>query len=57
MTGSNLTKSDHNRKGKELLDELNAVKEIIHRYNALSPADNEGRLKILKGLLGDIKDD
>lgn len=42
---------------KELLDELNAVKEIIHRYNALSPADNEGRLKILKGLLGDIKDD
>lgn len=42
---------------EKLLDELNAVKEIIHRYNALSPADNEGRLKILKGLLGDIKDD
>lgn len=35
---------------KQLLEELNAVKEIIHRYNVLSPADNAGRLDILKGL-------
>ena len=42
---------------RQLLDELNAVKEIIHRYNALSPADNAGRLDILKGLLGYIGDD
>ena len=41
----------------QLLEELNAVKEIIHRYNALSPADNAGRLDILKGLLGHISDD
>ena len=27
----------------QLLEELNAVKEIIHRYNVLSPADNAGR--------------
>ena len=31
---------------KQLLEELNAVKEIIHRYNVLSPADNAGRLDI-----------
>ena len=37
---------------KQLLEELNAVKEEIHRYNALSPADNAGRLDILKGLRG-----
>ena len=42
---------------KELLDELNAVKEIIHRYNALSPGDSAGRLNLLKGLLGEVKDD
>ena len=41
----------------QLLEELNAVKEIIHRYNAMSPADNVGRLEILKGLLGHIGDD
>ena len=41
---------------KQLLEELNAVKEVIHRYNALSPADNAGRLDILKGLLGHIGD-
>ena len=42
---------------KQLLEELNAVKEVIHRYNALSPADNDGRLAVLKGLLGHIGDD
>ena len=41
----------------QLLEELNAVKEVIHRYNALSPADNAGRMEILKGLLGNIADD
>ena len=41
---------------KQLLEELNAVKEAIHRYNVLSPADNAGRLEILKGLLGHIGD-
>lgn len=42
---------------RELLEELNGVKEVIHRYNALSPADNSGRLGILKDLLGNIGDD
>ena len=42
---------------KQLLEELNAVKEVIHRYNTLSPADNAARLDILKGLLGHIADD
>ena len=41
----------------QLLEELDAVKEVIHRYNALSPADAAGRLDILKGLLGHIADD
>jgi hypothetical protein len=41
----------------QLLEELNAVKETIHRYNSLSPADNSGRLEILKGLLGHIADE
>ena len=39
-----------------LLEELNAVKEVIHRYNAMSPADNARRLEVLKGLLGHIGD-
>ena len=42
---------------KQLLEELNTVKEVIHRYNTLSPADNAARLDILKGLLGHIADD
>ena len=37
---------------RQLLEELNAVKEVIHRYNALSPADNAGRLETQKDLLG-----
>lgn len=41
----------------QLLEELNAVKEIIHRYNSLSPSCTGGRLSILKGLLGNIADD
>ena len=41
----------------QLLDELNAVKVLIHEYNSMSPSDNEGRLKLLQGLLGHIDDD
>ena len=40
-----------------LLEELNAVKETIHRYNALSPSDNEAKYAILKDLLGSIGDE
>ena len=42
---------------KQLLEELYAVKEVIHRYNSMSPADTAGRLELLKGLLGGIGDD
>lgn len=42
---------------RELLEELNAVKEIIHDYNSLRPSENRKRLEILKGLLGYIEDD
>lgn len=41
----------------QLLRELNEVKEIIYEYNHLRPGDSEGRLRILKGLLGHIADD
>lgn len=41
----------------QLLEELNAVKEIIHRYNSISPSSTSERLDILKGLLGHIGDD
>ena len=42
---------------EQLLNELNAVKEVVHKYNSLSPADVAGRLGILKDLLGFIGDD
>ena len=42
---------------KQLLDELYATKEVVQKYNSLSPHDNAGRLEILKGLLGAIGDD
>lgn len=41
----------------QLLRELNEVKEIIYDYNHLRPGDSEGRLRILKALLGHIADD
>lgn len=41
----------------ELLEELNAVKDIVHRYNALAPSEISARYDILKGLLGHIGDD
>ncbi len=41
----------------ELLEELGKVKEIIHRYNALSPSAGKERLNILKSLLGHIGDE
>ena len=42
---------------EQLLDELNAVKAVIHKYNLLSPADVGGRLEVLMGLLGAVGDD
>lgn len=42
---------------QQLLEELNTVKEIIHRYNSVSPSATKERLGILKGLLGHIGDD
>lgn len=41
----------------QLLEELNTVKEIIHRYNSISPSATKKRLSILEGLLGHIGDD
>ena len=40
-----------------LLRELNDTKDVIHRYNALLPSQQEEKLSILKGLLGAIGDD
>ena len=42
---------------QQLLEELNTVKEIIHRYNSISPSATKERLSILEGLLGHIGDD
>lgn len=42
---------------EELICELNEVKEIVHDYNLLRPGDVEGKLRVLKGLLGHIGDD
>ena len=42
---------------KQLLEELYATKEVVQRYNSLSPLDNAARLELLKGLLGQIGDD
>lgn len=42
----------------QLLEELGAVHDIIHRYNVLTPpSDTKTRLTILKNLLGHIGDD
>lgn len=41
----------------QLLRELNATKDVIHRYNALMPSQTEELLSILKNLLGHIGDD
>ena len=37
---------------EQLLRELNETKEVIHRYNQLTPSDTQGRIEMLKGLLG-----
>jgi maltose O-acetyltransferase len=42
---------------QQLIEELNTVKGIIHRYNSISPSATKERLSILKGLLGHIGDD
>ena len=41
----------------QLLDELYAVKDVIHKYNSLAPCDTAARLEMLKDLLGHIGDD
>ncbi|MBO4536530.1 MAG: sugar O-acetyltransferase [Bacteroidales bacterium] len=41
----------------QLLEELVATHDSIHRYNALMPSDAKGRLAVLKDLLGEIGDD
>ena len=41
----------------QLLEELNAVKDIIHEYNQLRPSETEKRLLMLKSLLGSTGDD
>ena len=41
----------------QLLRELNATKEVIHRYNALMPSQTDELFSILKNLLGYIGDD
>lgn len=41
----------------QLLRELNATKDVIHRYNALMPSQTDELLSILKNLLGYIGDD
>ena len=41
----------------ELIEELNAVKDIIHEYNLLRPSDLEGRRQMLMQLLGHVADD
>jgi maltose O-acetyltransferase len=42
---------------QQLLEELNETKEVIQRYNQLSPRDFNGRLEMLEGLLGHVGDD
>ena len=41
----------------QLLSELNATKDIIHRYNALPPSAEQERKQLLYQLLGHIADD
>ena len=41
----------------QLLEELDAVKEVIHEYNMLAPSRTERRLEILKSLLAQVADD
>ena len=42
---------------KQLLSELNAVKELVHAYNQLKPSQTEQRLALLKELIGHMADD
>ncbi len=41
----------------QLIEELTEVKEIIHDYNLLRPAEKQKAREVLKGLLGHIDDD
>jgi len=42
---------------KQLLSELNTVKDLVHAYNQLKPSQTEQRLALLKELLGHMADD
>ncbi len=42
---------------KQLLSELNAVKDLVYAYNQLKPSQTEQRLALLKELLGHMADD
>ena len=42
---------------KQLLSELNAVKDLVHAYNQLKPSQTEQLLALLKELLGHMADD
>ena len=52
-----LSRQPYSAEDMRLLAELNATKDVIHRYNALIPSATGERLAILKGLLGHIGDD
>ena len=52
-----LSRQPYSAEDMRLLAELNATKDVIHRYNALTPSATGERLAILKGLLGHIGDD
>mgnify|MGYP002626945479 FL=1 len=42
---------------EELLRELNEVKGVLQRYNALLPGDRAAKLELLRSLLGHIADE
>ena len=41
----------------ELIAELEATREILHEFNALSPSETQRMKEILKGLFGQVGDD
>ena len=47
----------YNATDPELIRELNAVKDVLHEYNALQPSDLERRREMLKRFIGHIADD
>lgn len=47
----------YNATDPELIRELNAVKDVLHEYNAIRPSDLERRREMLKRIIGHIADD